>query len=250
MGARVTFRMPDGYRMRFHPSAISAAIWYEPEFRQDDLDVCRKLLRPGDTYVDVGANVGQLALVGAGRVGATGRVLAIEAHPRTFGFLKDNLALNPDARVEALNVAVGATEGRVSFTSLRLDDQNHVSAQNDSGPATSVAVARLDSLCPPGRVRLLKIDVEGFELHVLEGATDVLARCDCLYIEESQRNLERYGGTVSQLRAMLTQAGFGIFAHEAKSLTADPGFPAADASQNLLAVRPECLDEVRRALTQ
>ena len=98
-----------GARLRFFPSALSASLWLDPMQRADDVDVVRGLLRPGDTCIDVGANIGLLSLVASAAVGTTGRVIAIEPHPRVFGYLTANLELNDATNVHAINRAVGST---------------------------------------------------------------------------------------------------------------------------------------------
>jgi FkbM family methyltransferase len=247
----VTFQMPDGYRMRFHPSAISAALWQDRSFRDDDVEVCRRVLRPGDGYLDVGANVGQLAIVAANRVGPAGSVLALEAHPRTYAFLKENCQLNGLSWVQIRNTAVGDHQGTVAFTDMTLDDQNFVaSGGGGSGGVVQVEMQTLDDLVPDRPIRLMKIDVEGFELQVLAGGPRTLSRCGCLYVEESRRNLARFGGTSEQLRQSLKGAGFEVFLYEEGHLSPAPEPTQADGAYNLLAIRPPLIAEIRDSLGQ
>ncbi len=241
----MTFGLPGGYRMRFHPSAISAALWQERSFRQEDVDVCTSILRPGDTFVDVGANVGQLSIVAARRVGRQGRVVAIEAHPRTFGFLRDNLALNQLDWVDARNTALGDEEGRISFTDLSLDDQNAVATPGATA-SVEVPLTTLDFLWPEtaGDIRLLKIDVEGFEAKVLAGGASAIRRCAALYIEESERNLARFGSKPAELRHTLNGLGFEIFGWSADGWRRNPPFALGENSQNLMALRRGVVPEI------
>src|SRR5262249_18542532 len=160
----------DLYRLRFFPTALSCAMWTDPGARRADEAFFRRVLRPGDTVVDVGANVGTLTLTAAALVGPEGRVWAIEPHPRPLRYLCANVALNGFANVRTVHAAAGESDGLLRLTDSRLDDQNRVSAD---GPGVSVPVRRLDDVVPEGPVRLLKIDVEGFELFVLRGARRV-----------------------------------------------------------------------------
>jgi FkbM family methyltransferase len=237
----VTFDMDGDYRMRFHPSAISAALWQDRSFRREDLEVCQTILRPGDTYIDVGANVGQLAIVAARAVGETGKVVAVEAHPRTCAFLRDNVDLNWLPQIAVHNVALGEREGHISFTSMPCDDQNHVvgGALERESPGLSVPMTTLDKLWPQGHVRLLKIDAEGFELRILRGGGQVLSRCDALYIEDSGQNLARYGDTCQQVREALTSTGFRLFARDNGTLREDPPICSGNLSQNLVALHED-----------
>jgi FkbM family methyltransferase len=143
--------------------------------------VVSKLLAPGMNFVDIGAHIGLLTLAGARAVGPSGKVLAIEPVPQTFELLKQALAINGLAqRVEVRCLAAGARRERCKFfvrsvlghssfiRSDTLSDANTVEIEVDVSP--------LDDLVPKGeRVDLVKIDVEGAELAVLEGMTRVIA---------------------------------------------------------------------------
>jgi FkbM family methyltransferase len=250
----ITFALPDGYRMRFYPSAVSTSCWLDRQFRPADSTVVRRLLRPGATFVDVGANVGSLSLLAWTRVRPRGRVMAIEPHPRTYRFLVGNVALNGFA-IETYNLAVGAEPCELSFTSLRSDDQNRATPAPPGGGDVRVAVTTLDRLVGDADVDLLKIDTEGFELRVLAGATATLRRCAAIYIEDSDRNLRRYGGSSAELRETLCDAGFVPFRIEgdrAVPVGPDGDDRAARGAVNLVALRRGAVDALlrRSALTR
>ena len=84
----------EGYVLHFFPTSMSAAMWADPDFRVGEERFLRAVLQPGDVVIDVGANVGSTALASAVAVGAEGHVLAVEPHPRIFGYLKANIARN------------------------------------------------------------------------------------------------------------------------------------------------------------
>ena len=141
--------------------------------------VLSKLLVPGTTFVDVGAHIGLLTLAGARAVGASGKVLAIEPVPLCFELLQRSLTINGLAeRVEGKCQAVGAHHARCKF--FVRDVLGHSSLTRGEfaadGDEIEVSVAPLDELVRPSeRVDLIKIDVEGAELAVLEGMTRVIA---------------------------------------------------------------------------
>jgi FkbM family methyltransferase len=220
------------FRLRFAPSGLSARYWMDPDARQDDHAFLRAWLRPGDTYVDVGANIGALALHAAALVGDSGHVTAIEAHPRTFGFLRDNVALNRSRNVTVLNFAVGDRAGTLRFSDVKSDEKNGVA--EDGG--LELPVRTLDELVggSGGAIRLLKLDVEGFELNVLRGAGAVLARTECVYFEVSQRS-SLYGYASEDVVAALDAAGFSVLGLDGEPV-ARP-FVAGRRADNLVAVR-------------
>ena len=195
-------------RLRFFPTALSCEMWLRPDRFEGDTAFIRRYLRPGDTVVDVGANVGSITLSAATLVGPGGEVLSIEAHPRTFQFLKQNIALNRCGNVTAVHTAVGDKPGTVRFTDRMCDDQNAVST---AGGGIEVPVQRLDDLVSFERVNLLKIDVEGFELFVLRGAAEVLKRTDCVFFESCADHYAKFGYGVGDVVDLLESAGFDLF---------------------------------------
>jgi FkbM family methyltransferase len=228
---RLTIETPL-YRLRFFPTALSCALWTDPGSRRSDDQFFREYLRPGDTVVDVGANVGTLTLTAAALVGPAGAVFSIEAHPRTFEFLRANLALNPFTNVTPIQAAAGEEAGVLRFTDGRLDDQNHVST---GAGALEVPVKRLDDLVFAATVRLLKIDVEGFELFVLRGAPKLLARTDCVYFECGEEGYGRYGYRVADVTRLLQGAGFSVYERREQALS--PFVALRRHHQNLVALR-------------
>jgi len=201
-----TVDLPDGLRVRFYPSSVSAALWVSPDARNDDAAFLDTVLRPGDTYLDCGANIGHLAIVARSIVGREGVVTAIEPNPRIFEYCVDNLRLNGFADVLALNTALGETRGAVCISDRRDDDQNRV---GDAG--TLVPLRPLDDIVGATPVTLLKLDVEGYELQVLKGAARTLAITSVVYCELSEPNSARFGYHPREVEDLLLSHGF-VFA--------------------------------------
>jgi FkbM family methyltransferase len=199
-----TITLTGGTRLRFYPSSISAGLWASPDDRREDVEILRRILRPGDTYVDCGANVGHLVIVARHIVGDLGRVTAIEANPRIASYCRGNLALNGYHDVIVRNVAVGDTQGHGRISDRRADEQNSLSTDG-----TEVAMAVLDDLVKEP-VTLLKIDVEGYELPVLRGARRVLQSADFVYCELSASNCARFGYEPGDVEDLLLAAGFAF----------------------------------------
>ena len=198
-----------GFRLRFFPTSLSAALWINPDDRKDDVAFFSEFLRPGDTVVDVGANIGSLSLLASVLTGEEGRVLAVEPHPRIFQFQRQNIALNHAPQVEAHNVALGEATGQLHFTNDRSDDQNHV--LNDDGGIV-IPVTTLDTLAAGlPNITLLKIDVEGYELSVLNGASKTLDRTDCVFYESWEQHLRQWGIATGDVIRRLEKAGFQVF---------------------------------------
>ncbi|WP_247500462.1 FkbM family methyltransferase [Bradyrhizobium sp. 149] len=230
--------------MRFYPSSMSAGLWRERNLRAEDAHFVGTYLQPGETFVDVGANVGQLSLAAAVRVARSGQVIAIEAHPRIFKYLLGNIRLNR-LTIEVHNTAIGSAEGELVFTNFRSDDMNFACATSPAdGAALRVPVRTLDSIVGDRPVDLLKVDVEGFEVDLLKGAVQTVANCRCLYIEDSELNLRRAGTSRAEMYKRLTDHGFELFHLRAGRLEpASPDIPGPD-DDNLIAVRPSALSDL------
>jgi FkbM family methyltransferase len=135
-------------------------------------------LRPGDVFVDVGANMGYFTLLAARGVGPTGAVVAFEPAPPTFAKLTANLALNPGAPVRPVRAAVGAHEATVAFYRAPWNDAESSTLERPGAePAGAVRVAPLARLLSDdeiARTRIVKIDIEGGEWDAVRGlAADI-----------------------------------------------------------------------------
>jgi FkbM family methyltransferase len=144
-------------------------------------------LRPGDTAVDVGANIGAQTLLMARTVGQTGRVLAYEANPHTAALLRDNVSVNyRNDWVEVREQAAWSEQTRLTFhVSQRFQGNGSVLPHNDwyadhfrvdTHDEVQVDAVALDPVLLQARPRLVKIDVEGAEPDVLAGMAGWLAQ--------------------------------------------------------------------------
>jgi len=221
--------------LRFHPSSLSADLWIRPNDRRDEERLIARYLRPGDCMVDVGANIGMVALTAASRVGPNGAVYAFEPHPRTFGYLQENIALNGGSNVRAFNFAVGEREGTVQFSDIRSDDQNSIIT---SGKGILVPLRPLDALdIGEPLIHLLKVDTEGYEKFVFQGAARLLAKTLTVHFESWNTSFAKYGYSSPDVFRLLEAAGFRVFTVGENRFTPIPkGYNSNDV-ENLLALR-------------
>jgi FkbM family methyltransferase len=146
------------------PTLLDGERW-EP----DVTDLLRRLLRPGMTVVDAGANIGYLSVHASKLVGPTGRVFCVEADPANVAILRTNLWRNGCTNAVVLPVAAWSERAELNLSVIPEGGAcTHVS----SGPAqeSTVAAYRLDEMID-GRVDYLKVDCEGTDHLVLRGAT-------------------------------------------------------------------------------
>lgn len=234
-----------GYKLKFFPTALSATMWLSGKTERDDEErLLARLLRAGDIYVDVGANIGALAIAGKLSVGPTGQVIAIEAHPRTARFLQENVRLN-NLEIKCINIAVGDQSGEIMFSNIRSDDQNQVVQHSTAG--IRVNIAKLDDILDIKiKIRLLKIDVEGYELKVLQGSNNILKNTDFVLFESWDSHFSKFEYTLSDIISVFESRQFSVF-----RITNETELHALDSTaisrncENLLAVRNDCLKELQ-----
>ena len=143
------------------------------EFGRVGATFCAQL-SAGATFVDVGANVGAYALP-VSRQAA--RVVAIEAQPAICDLLRRNVAENAAGNIEVIAAAAGAEAGVIQVPAADLDaDLNFgaIGLHSWRGPTVEAAMVRLDDVAPAD-TRVVKIDVEGYEGHVLNGAPRLIS---------------------------------------------------------------------------
>lgn len=158
---------------------IGASLCYYGEYSSGECRWFGEVLRPGDVAVDVGANIGALTAVMASLVGAKGLVYAFEPQRLPFQMLCGSLALNDRRNVLAVNAPVGSCSGvRITIPELDMDGKSNVGGMSLVEPHESgipLATVAIDDYNLPA-CRLLKVDVEGMEPAVLEGAKRTIAK--------------------------------------------------------------------------
>lgn len=172
-------RTVQGERIQFYIADVIGEEWYTK--LHDDVPEIRWLkehLSAGDHVVDCGAHHGLMSVLFAKWVGEKGRVTTFEALPTNAEVIKKNVLLNGLSNVTVRNEAVGKEEGTISFT---LDSNASVATRADKR-TIEVPLVNLDSALDSSAT-LLKIDVEGFELEVLKGASQLLKSRPALAIE-------------------------------------------------------------------
>ena len=187
----------------------------------EDMGFVLHFLRPGDLFVDIGANVGSYSLLG---LATRAKVIAIEPIKEIFSLLMKNIIANdPDRKTRLINCGVGAKKERLKFTN-NLDSMNHVLANNvDQKNAVSVSVRTLDELLFNDSPLLIKIDVEGYEQEVIKGANKTLSKHSLLgIIIELNESSVRYKFDDNFLDLQLKAYGFKPFKYSPKSRKLTP----------------------------
>jgi len=145
---------------------------------EPEIEDVRKYTRPGDWVIDVGASVGRYTCYMSPCVGEDGRVLAFEPMLESFSLLTENVRSSQATNVSLYNLAL-SSENIVARMAVPEDPQTHLSNYYEAhinASGVPVLCVTLDSLALPHAVRLIKVDAEGHDLHVLEGAQRLIQR--------------------------------------------------------------------------
>ncbi|MCU1242653.1 MAG: putative methyltransferase [Candidatus Acidoferrum typicum] len=192
-----------------------------------------RLARPGNIAIDVGANVGLYTVLLSRLCGPEGRVWAFEPVPETYWRLRETLALNRCENVFPVQAALCAESGsaRMNLFEPQFAEWNSLGRPSMLGsnrkpitPHQSIEVPafNLDRFCEAEgieRINFLKVDVEGFELAVFQGAKRLLEqqRVDYICFEISQAPLRGAGVTSREIFAALEAYGYGAYRFEVKT---------------------------------
>lgn len=213
-GFRMETRLPDQIQSRIYFFGV-----WEPQLTA----YIKERLSPGDTFIDIGANVGYYTLLAASIVGKRGRVCAIEASPSIYSTLEKNIALNGYTNVAAFNEAAADKEGILEI--FRAPDNNIGATTTVAAQAlqqghvleAQVRARTLDAIV--GRetlaaARLIKMDVEGAEMSVIRGIRDLFPlfsdRAEWVF-EVTPKFLAMQGNVVSELLDCFMRAGYKLY---------------------------------------
>ena len=162
-----------------------------------EFELLMSMIRPGNTVIDVGANVGLYALEACLRASGSGKVMAFEPDPRSFALLAKNVKCNSmSSHLKTEAICVGSADGETAFNLTEEPSLSGMglSARSNVKETISVPMRSLDSLLSETGYRhvdVIKIDVEGFEADVIQGACETLANSDAVVMfEASSKNLK------------------------------------------------------------
>ena len=216
-------------------------------FEPNEFAFLATILKPGMTFVDVGANEGLYATFAARCVGPEGSVVAVEPSSREIGRLSRNLELNHLENVLTFPVAASNRSGQAD---LRIADYGH-EGHNTLGAfiydtslarTETVRLSPLDDVVRDAnieRVDVMKIDVEGAELAVLQGARGVLSRDrPILVVELCDATLQHQGASSQDVLRLLKEYGYRTFTFDPASGRPIAGETPPEEDRNVVAVPP------------
>jgi len=210
-------RLDKGFRMKLDladPEQLKV-YFYGHYHERYEADLVQRLLADDDVFWDVGANVGYFTLAAATALANRGQIVAFEPGKNAYARLTENLALNPWQNIKAYPVAVADREGEAVLHLLGdiADSSANLYQAGDTQAGQEVCrtvgldrFLRSEGLRPPD---LIKLDVEGAELAVLQGAQGLINDSPPLWLMEmEEKNLQAAGASKEAIRQFLSGYGY------------------------------------------
>ncbi len=213
----------------------------------EDMAYLLHVLDPQDLFIDIGANIGSYTVLACGVRGARG--YCFEPVPSTYCRLLDNIAINNlSPRVVPMNIGLSNADGNLNFTNNEKTENHVVSESEASAQSVRVPVLKLDTVLASESPSMMKIDVEGFETAILDGAEKTLGNPSLHSILiELNGSGKRYGFNENDILSKLMSFGFSPYEYEPFSRTLHP-LPGQNPNQgNTLFLRNEPLIRERLA---
>lgn len=182
----------------------------------------KKFLSKGDTFVDVGGNIGYITALGAGIVGKTGQVHSFEPIKKYFSLLNNVAKDNPEYKIVANNYAISENEGTAKITlnnSGNIGNNSMVSnsmKDEEKGIEEEIKTINLTKYLTDNNLNpsLIKIDTEGYELTVLNSLKDFIIKSTnkpVIYCEVTPDAYVHFGKSINDLTNFLSEINYGSY---------------------------------------
>ena len=188
--------------------------WYCGLQEYEDMAFVLHVLKPGDLFVDIGANIGSYSVLAGSCEGVN--VVAFEPVSTSFSWLQKNIQVNKlDQKVCAKNIGLGDQKGTICFSS-NLDTLNHVVFKHEKNfSSIEVDVLTLDEVMKEKSPTVIKIDTEGYESQILNGAKITINNSSLIAIlVELNGSGKRYGKEDNEIHKLLISKGFYSFQYD------------------------------------
>lgn len=238
----------EGLKLRCYPnSAAASAVLYCGLFDRDEMSFLLRYLQPEDDFLDLGANIGVYTLLAASKINL-GTIYSIEALPKNYDRLQENIALNNLHQVQSYAIAIADRVGTVRLDLAEGDCMPHLVEETATVEnAIAVPCESLDTLFnhqPPHNLKLAKMDIEGAELLALKGATSFLEyQCPPVWLVEIVYQ-DR------QIVELFEKYGYNLYQYRAETHELNPVSLDRVSGKNVLAIATSAIEFVRDRLSR
>lgn len=243
----------EGLVLRCYPDSGSAAnvFYFTSRYDWDEMAFLERYLRPGDGFLDIGANIGTYSLFAASITGPDARIDAFEPLPTCADRVRENFEINHLTNAELHQIAVDDHLGEAGF--LDFDVSSSLDHDTDKRGRTPIPVIvdRIDSRATGTGYAFAKLDVEGVELRALQGAKALLDRRDppVWMIEILDHQLVKHGSSAAEMVAYIVHQGFSPAWYDAATGRLEFGPDVWKDHTNCFFVADDRRDEVLARLT-
>lgn len=195
----------------FNRAFLALYLVYKEHFEAGPIDRLREFVPAGSLAIDVGANIGFFTLRFAQWVGDRGKVIAIEPEDRNYASLVEAIERKGfSERVEPLKAVAAATAGEIFLEVNPIHPGDHRISRDGAGlPVHAVTLDQLVPFEKGPQPSLVKIDVQGAEMMVLQGAATILSRAGpALFIELDEAALNKFGSSIAAILNHLLGYGY------------------------------------------
>jgi FkbM family methyltransferase len=253
-GRYLDFSLLPNLKVRCYPdSQATSAALYCGLYDYHEMHFLLRYLRPADSFLDIGANVGIYTLLAASRI-HLGTIYSFEALPKNYDRLQDNLALNQITRAKTWAIAIADQIGEMPLVLLDGDALPFLSKSHSAnGQTLTVPTATLDSILADQAVDTLmlgKMDIEGAELLALKGAINLLQQNrPPVWILEINDGVNHFGHNKQDVVIFLQDYGYELYRYDADTNKLFPLMLEAHQGNNVLAIAQTALETVKTRLT-
>ena len=209
------FNLNNDVKINLYKDSVLSRLIYNG-FEKEETDYLTKTLKKGDVFVDIGTNIGLFSLIASKIVGGEGKVLCFEPAPITFSRLNENVKLNEFKNIDIKNLGLSDKQGELTFyiSNNGHDAWNSFAPSQDNKLESSIQVhvSTLDielTNIDKTKIKLVKIDVEGWEKFVLFGGQDFLVNYNpIVMVEFTEENTFNAGYSVNEIYDIMQDFGY------------------------------------------
>ena len=198
-------------------ASVSKSLVFQSNYEFNETNLVKKIIKPGWTVMDIGANFGWYSIHFSKLVGQSGSVFSFEPIPETYSELNSNIKLNSCQNVKAFNLALGNKDGTISFGVPNFDGGSGASSEFlKYSKRIQTTMRKLDDIIKEqkiNKVDFIKADIEGGELNMLKGAEKILEYFrPKILIEIVDMHCQRFGHFPLDVYQFLINKGYkGVF---------------------------------------
>ncbi len=249
----IDIQLVPGIKLRCYPDSRSAsAVLYCGLYDYHEMNFLLRYLRPEDSFIDVGANVGVYTLLAASII-QSGSIHSFEALPKNYERLRENLKLNQLQQVHFHEIAVSDRRGQILLNTAEGDSMPFITTQATE-KTIRVSTDTLDHLLsdhPLETLALGKMDIEGAEIFAFKGATSLLrAKHPPIWILEILDSTSHAEYQKQNVVNFLKEYGYNLYNYDTSTNQVSLVNLENKQGNNVLAIADSALDVVRNRLSQ